>query len=345
MKNILYSFGCLIAVLALIPDTVAAQSFLPCDGSAANPCNSCHIVLVANTLISWLIGVIMVLFGVLAVWAGFGLVTSGGNPSALSDAKSRFTNAFIGLLIVLSAFLIVDTLMKTLIGNNGEIEGYGPWSEVKCTTQTVTSVEPENLNFMALESVPLDAVPDVQNQVYQGGIPDTPPGDLSFQGGVTYPTYSLQQVQAASGDYGYRGRAPREFLSVAEVGNSAPIGANYTLGELNVSGTCGSGGPYVYIDPRAINGLDQVVANLGAKPGINSGFRSPGCNARVGGKAGSYHRLGLAFDMRPPSGTDRCDVVQACRAAGAGFIMTYTSTSHVHCDWGPSRGESLTISC
>jgi hypothetical protein len=124
-----------VTFVALLPSTVDAQAILDgvCSGTE---CSACDIAVIANSFISWLIGAVMVLFAVLMVIAGFGLVTSGGNPDALSTAKSKFTNAIIGLIIVLSAWLIVDTLMRSLVGDSGKVSGNLAWSEIQCMTQT-----------------------------------------------------------------------------------------------------------------------------------------------------------------------------------------------------------------
>jgi hypothetical protein len=72
------------------------------------------------------------------------LITSQGNSGALSEAKQSFTNAFIGLIIMLVAWLIVDTMMRQLLkGGDGYIENYGPWSKVQCTEQE-KPVSPED---------------------------------------------------------------------------------------------------------------------------------------------------------------------------------------------------------
>ena len=129
MKTIFFSF-ILMASLLVVPDQVSAQGLVPCDGIE---CNACHLVEMGNTILTWLIGVMFVVFaGILAV-AGWGLVTSAGNQTALSDAKSKFTNALIGLFIVLTAWLLVDTIMRGLLkSGDGTITGYGLWSEVEC---------------------------------------------------------------------------------------------------------------------------------------------------------------------------------------------------------------------
>ncbi len=106
--------------------------FVPCSGKN---CSACDFVVLGNTAIKWLITISFLFFAVLAVRAGIKLVVSQGNPSALSDAKSSFTNAFIGLIIILIAFILVDTIMRQLVKGSGVIEGYGPWNEVVCSKQ------------------------------------------------------------------------------------------------------------------------------------------------------------------------------------------------------------------
>jgi hypothetical protein len=125
-----------------IPDsfkdpTVSAEGtisggFVPCSGVT---CDLCSFMVMANTIIKWLFGMAFILFMFLAVKAGIKLVIE-GNPAALKAAKESFQNAFIGLIIFLCAWLIVDTLLHALLkGGTGEIDGWGPWTQVKCTKQ------------------------------------------------------------------------------------------------------------------------------------------------------------------------------------------------------------------
>jgi len=115
--------------------------FVTCDG---RDCDQCNLVEMGNTIIKWLFGIIFLIFAGLMAVAGLGLVTSGGNQSALEAAKSKFTNGIIGILIVMSAWLIVDTLIRGLVGGGatgqaiGEIKNWGPWSQVKCSEMTST---------------------------------------------------------------------------------------------------------------------------------------------------------------------------------------------------------------
>lgn len=132
----------LLCIFLLLPETVSAQSgaggFVPCSGS---DCQACHFVILGQRVLNWLFGIIFVIFGVIAVVAGFGLVTSGGNQASLDAAKSKLSNAVIGVLIVFSAWLIVDTLLRAAFGGDdvrlGD-ENFGPWNEIRCNAGQTT---------------------------------------------------------------------------------------------------------------------------------------------------------------------------------------------------------------
>jgi len=133
----LLMFGSQSVFAATPPHGIASLA-----GCSGTDCSACNVVYMANGGINWLIGITFIIFAVIMVIAGIGLVTSGGNQSALDAAKSKFTNAIIGLIIILSAWLIVDTIMRGLVGNEGKLDNGGEmsgwlfWSQVECQTQT-----------------------------------------------------------------------------------------------------------------------------------------------------------------------------------------------------------------
>ena len=60
-------------------------------------------------------------------YAGFLLVTAGGEAAgARTKAKSIFTNAVIGLLLAVAAFLIVRTILS-ILGYSGSWLGFNPF--------------------------------------------------------------------------------------------------------------------------------------------------------------------------------------------------------------------------
>lgn len=141
----------------------AGQGFVPCSGTTCSPCD---LVVLFNTLLKWFMGIAFLIFAILAVKAGVTMVVSGSSGS-LEAAKKSFTNAFIGLIIILAAWLIVDTLMRGLLGGNGDIKGYGPWSDVKCATQAGVD---EQADFFDAEAwKPGDIMVPASNVPYTGG--------------------------------------------------------------------------------------------------------------------------------------------------------------------------------
>ncbi|MFM2339723.1 MAG: hypothetical protein RLZZ360_359 [Candidatus Parcubacteria bacterium] len=139
----IFSFVCLVPMM--VPSVAVAQiSLAEYAGCSGTDCSACNLVDLANGLIKWLIGFLFLIFAVILTYAGVGLVTSGGNHHALDEAKNRFVNALIGLMIVLAAWLIVDTIMRGLVGQSGaegqiptggDVSGWLYWSEVQCYTQ------------------------------------------------------------------------------------------------------------------------------------------------------------------------------------------------------------------
>jgi len=113
-------------LIVFLPQLVSAQAsgLVTCSGP---DCDMCSFVAMIEGLVNWLFS-FLVLAAVLGLMiAGFKLVTSAGNESAWSGAKSMFTNIIIGFVIVLSAWLIVDTIMKAFIAPESD---FGMWNQV-----------------------------------------------------------------------------------------------------------------------------------------------------------------------------------------------------------------------
>ena len=120
----------LIAFIVLLPEVASAQ-LVPCGGPGQDPCEFCHLVQLGNRVVQWLVVVLTIVAGLIFAVAGLKLTTSGGNPAAKDAAKSMFTNVVVGYLIVLSAWLVVDTIMRALVDE----ATIGPWNQIECVGQ------------------------------------------------------------------------------------------------------------------------------------------------------------------------------------------------------------------
>lgn len=123
-----FTMVAIFAILALPIVFVYAEPLVPCDGV---DCQSCDFVELINRIVRWFIEIMPILCGLVVVYAGVQMVTSGGNESARSHAKSMLTNVLIGFVLLLTAWLIVDTIMKTFVDNSK----VGPWNQIQCVEQ------------------------------------------------------------------------------------------------------------------------------------------------------------------------------------------------------------------
>lgn len=127
-----------MAYLFVVPFTVSAATLVPCGGPGEDPCQTCHVVSLVNNVVAWLVMILGTIAAILIIVAGVRLVTSGGNTSAIEQAKSSMTNLIIGYLIVLSAWLVLDYGLKALLVQDGA-NSFGVWNTISCTAQPIAN--------------------------------------------------------------------------------------------------------------------------------------------------------------------------------------------------------------
>lgn len=234
------SFGLVIAIFLVlsatlfIPDLASAQGLAQLAECSGPDCGTCQVIKLANGIIVWLIGFVFLLFAVLLMRAGVLLVTSGGNPGALQSAKDNFINALIGLIIILAAWLIVDTLMKALVGKSGEEgsrgylnvqgekTGWLLWSQIECTAQV--SPDLAVIDYITLERY--DDGSQINESGITGGYPEAPPavGNLVTYAGARFDASIVDRVRYIAETFNLRVsggyRSPERNADVNGVPNS-----------------------------------------------------------------------------------------------------------------------------
>ncbi len=114
---------------------VSAQFFgplVPCGNGTnnTNECTVCHLLALAQNIINFLVSASVLVAALMFLNAGVLYVLSSANPGNISKAHSIFTKTLIGLIIILSAWLIVNVIMETLYD--------GDWTQMfdMCSTYT-----------------------------------------------------------------------------------------------------------------------------------------------------------------------------------------------------------------
>jgi hypothetical protein len=117
----------LFMTILILPSLTFAGGLVPCGGGGGeNPCNLCDLVKLADSIIKFLIyDVALPLAGIGILISGILFLTAGGNEEQIKKGKKAFRYVVVGLLLVLAAFLIIDTIMVNLVSS----QFLAPWHE------------------------------------------------------------------------------------------------------------------------------------------------------------------------------------------------------------------------
>ncbi len=130
--NIEKIFLIVFLLLALVPFFVQAQRpLVPCGGPGQPACQICHIFVLINNIIRFLLFTILPPLAVLLlVIGGFMFLFAGASENTLKQAKSIIFSTIFGLIIILSAWIIVNTLLA----QTGiiRIERLLEWHDIGC---------------------------------------------------------------------------------------------------------------------------------------------------------------------------------------------------------------------
>ncbi len=108
------------------PPSTGGGGLVPCDNSSGNLCDFNALMKLVNTVIKFILyDMVIPIAAIMFVYAGFELVTSGGSTEKRGIAKKVFTNAVIGLIIAVAAFLIIRTILS-ILGYSGSWIGFNP---------------------------------------------------------------------------------------------------------------------------------------------------------------------------------------------------------------------------
>lgn len=124
----LFFFGGALVALADVTSTGAGMTDIPYTPLAKLPLGKEGALLDTYTISTYLSGMFKLIIALGAAFAvlmgitgGIQYVASGISPSARSGAKERITNAIIGLVIVLTSYLILNTIDPKLVAFNFQL--------------------------------------------------------------------------------------------------------------------------------------------------------------------------------------------------------------------------------
>ena len=92
----------------------------------------------------------------------------------------------------------------------------------------------------------------------------------------------------------------------------------------------------VMLHPRLLKKLTELRGIIERPIYINSGYRCPAYNQKVGGVVNSYHLIGLAADIRVKD-INLIELLEVCENIGFAGIGLYEKKNFLHLDVRPTK--------
>jgi len=121
------------ATSSQFPGDEGPSGIVPCGDEGDPECGLCQIGALASDSLRFAVYFAVVVATLLFVYAGFLYVTAGGDTGKISQATSIFGKVVVGLVTILTAWLIVDFILQTFFVGSKLNQGYrGPWNQIEC---------------------------------------------------------------------------------------------------------------------------------------------------------------------------------------------------------------------
>jgi|GEM_PF-1629107 len=139
----------LIVLFVMVPAIASAQiPGVPIVPQCNGPCQSCDILKGVDNLMKFAVFLATVIATLMLVYAGFLYIGSSVSVSNIEKAHKVFFNVIIGFIIILVAWLIVATLLRTFT----QQASYTPWDQITCNI---------SVSYRTVTNPTLGTVPDL----------------------------------------------------------------------------------------------------------------------------------------------------------------------------------------
>jgi hypothetical protein len=136
--------GALPAYAANFPLLDPNFSIVPAQCTAC-PCNYYGFLQLIQNLMNAGVGLGIIAFSLALAYAGATIMLNPTSPEMRSTARSMLLNIAVGLVILLSAWLVVDFVMKLIYDPTATLNGseaFGPWNEILASKDQKWCIDP-----------------------------------------------------------------------------------------------------------------------------------------------------------------------------------------------------------
>lgn len=166
----LFSF---LFCLLLIPFIAQADSswwpLVQCGGGPPQPdCTLCDLLELAQRVLHFAIQMAFLIIVIFIVYGGFRWIFSVGKEENIREGQRIITNAIVGLIIILCAWLIVNTVFWFIVQVGFSSDYYtGTWYNIECDELDSPTLDSSILDSPTLDNLILDN--PVESKCYECG--------------------------------------------------------------------------------------------------------------------------------------------------------------------------------
>jgi len=121
----------ILLVTFSLGNIIQAKGLVPCGGPEEEECTACHLLVLVQNVVDFVIKGAIFICIVLIIYGGFRWLFSFGKQENIVAGQKAILNAIIGLVIVLVAWLIVNTIFWLIAYVGGE-NYTGSWWHLEC---------------------------------------------------------------------------------------------------------------------------------------------------------------------------------------------------------------------
>src|SRR3989338_8518367 len=192
----------------------SSQSGIPSGGLVTCTginCNLCGFGQLIQNIINFLIGLSIPIAVVMFAWAGILYFTSAGNKTNVTRAKGIFKTVFIGFILALTGWLVVQTVLSVLVKQDFYIGNH--WNSLECEANesrhgvtrpitvgewlgTLPALQSYNSTISSSQSIVNVDPCSTTGGIYNGGMCEGPNGSYCPSGCAQYGNCALAQAIA-----------------------------------------------------------------------------------------------------------------------------------------------------
>ncbi len=109
-----------VSLTLLLPFSVQARGLVPCGGVDEKPCTVTDVFVLVARVTNKLIALAGIYAVYVIIGAGWWMVNTMGDEERLTKYRKQMTQAIVGFVLVLMAYMIMNTAVNLILLNAGE---------------------------------------------------------------------------------------------------------------------------------------------------------------------------------------------------------------------------------